>query len=124
MSAYTIGSLFSGYGGLDMGVQEVLGPARLAWVSDIEPGPVSLLAHHHPGVPNIEDITRVDWRRARGRDLRRKPLPGSVSGRPECGNDARHPVRLVGVDVPRDSDHPPAPRRVGKRTRSTQCLSL
>lgn len=58
---YTIGSLFSGYGGLDMGVQMALGPARVAWVSDIEPGPTRILAHHYPDAPNLGDITRVDW---------------------------------------------------------------
>ena len=58
---YTIGSLFSGYGGLDMGVQMALGPARVAWVSDIEPGPTKLLAHHHPDAQNLGDITRIDW---------------------------------------------------------------
>lgn len=58
---YTIGSLFSGYGGLDMGVQLALGPARLAWVSDIEPGPMRILTHHHPDATNLGDITRVDW---------------------------------------------------------------
>lgn len=28
----TIGSLFAGYGGLDLGVQQAFGPARTAWV--------------------------------------------------------------------------------------------
>ena len=58
---YTIGSLFSGAGGLDMGVQMALGPADLRWVSDVEPGPCALLAHHWPTVPNLGDITTVDW---------------------------------------------------------------
>ena len=40
----TIGSLFSGYGGLDMGVQLALGTMRTAWVSDVEPGPNKILA--------------------------------------------------------------------------------
>jgi len=55
-----IGSLFSGYGGLDIAVQSVLG-GEVAWVSDIEPASVQVLAAHHPGVPNLGDITAVDW---------------------------------------------------------------
>ena len=55
-----IGSLFSGYGGLDMAVQEVFG-GSLAWVADPAPGPSKVLAHRHPDVPNLGDITRVDW---------------------------------------------------------------
>ncbi len=56
-----IGSLFSGYGGLDMAVQSVVG-GRVAWVSDIEPGPSRILATHHPDIPNLGDVTTIDWR--------------------------------------------------------------
>lgn len=59
--SYTIGSLFSGYGGLDLGVQMALGSGELAWVSDIEPGPKAILKHHHPNVENLGDVTQVDW---------------------------------------------------------------
>ena len=57
----TYGSLFSGYGGLDMGVQAALGEGRVAWVSDIEPGPQSILAHHYPEAQNLGDVTAIDW---------------------------------------------------------------
>jgi len=55
-----IGSLFSGYGGLEQGVQSVFGGGT-AWVSDIDPGACKILAHRYPDVPNLGDITRVDW---------------------------------------------------------------
>ena len=39
----TIGSLFTGYGGLDMAVRMALDTeARIAWTSDVEPGPCRL----------------------------------------------------------------------------------
>lgn len=39
----TIGSLFTGYGGLDMAARMALDPeARVAWTSDIEQGPCRL----------------------------------------------------------------------------------
>ena len=60
MNGPRIGSLFSGYGGLEMGVQSVLG-GHTAWVSDIDPGACKILAHRYPGVPNLGDITQVDW---------------------------------------------------------------
>ena len=56
----SIGSLFSGYGGLDMAVQVTLG-GDLAWYSEIEPAACTVLAAHHPGVPNLGDITAADW---------------------------------------------------------------
>lgn len=57
-----IGSLFSGYGGLDMGVQAVLG-GEVAWHVEFDPAPSRILEHHFPGVPNFGDITDVDWSR-------------------------------------------------------------
>ena len=61
-----IGSLFSGYGGLDMAAQQVFG-GELVFVSDISPGACKLLAHRHPDVPNLGDITGIDWTPWQGR---------------------------------------------------------
>ena len=55
-----IGSLCSGYGGLELAVQAVMG-GETAWVSDIDKGACKILAHRFPGVPNIGDMTGVDW---------------------------------------------------------------
>ena len=55
-----IGGLFYGYGGLDMAVQQVIG-GTLAWYSEIEPGACRIASHHHPGIPNLGDITQIDW---------------------------------------------------------------
>lgn len=58
----TVGSLFTGYGGLDMAVRMAIAPgARVAWTSDVEPGPCRLAEVRWPGVPNLGDITQVDW---------------------------------------------------------------
>ena len=55
-----IGSLFSGYGGLDLGVMEALG-GSVAWHAEFEDAPSRILAHHWPDVPNLGDVTKVDW---------------------------------------------------------------
>ncbi|GAA3299219.1 hypothetical protein GCM10020295_36840 [Streptomyces cinereospinus] len=55
-----IGSLCSGYGGLDLGVQAALG-GTLAWHAEFNPDAARILARHWPGVPNLGDITAVDW---------------------------------------------------------------
>ena len=68
-AGFTSGSLFAGYGGLHRGVEHVFG-ARLAWVSDIPQYDTkgvlvgdapAILAHRYPGVPNLGDITTIDW---------------------------------------------------------------
>lgn len=61
MSYPTVGALFAGYGGLDLAVEEVFN-AKLAWVSEYDKGPSKVLAHHWPNVPNLGDITQIDWR--------------------------------------------------------------
>jgi len=55
-----IGSLFSGYGGLDMGVQRAIG-GDVAWHVEFDPAPSKILEHHYPDVPNYGDIRTVDW---------------------------------------------------------------
>ena len=57
----TIGSLFSGHGGLDLAVHMAIPDTRTVWVSDVEPGPNKILAERFPGVPNLGDITTIDW---------------------------------------------------------------
>ena len=56
-----IGSLFAGYGGLDQGVSSVLG-GEPVWFSEFDAHPSRILAHNYPEVPNLGDITRIDWR--------------------------------------------------------------
>jgi len=55
-----IGSLCSGYGGLDLAVSSFIG-GELAWVAENDPAASKVLAHRFPGVPNLGDITAVDW---------------------------------------------------------------
>lgn len=55
-----IGSLFSGYGGLDMAVAAHY-DATVAWHVEYDKHPAAVLAHHFPDVPNYGDVTAVDW---------------------------------------------------------------
>lgn len=55
-----IGSLFSGYGGLDLAVMKVTG-AEVAWHCEWEDAPSKILDKHFPGVPNYKDVTKVDF---------------------------------------------------------------
>lgn len=57
---YRLGSLFSGYGGLDLAVSDVLG-TQLAWVADDAKTPAAILAHRFPDVPNLGDVRAIDW---------------------------------------------------------------
>ena len=71
MKGPRIGSLFSGAGGLDLAVLHVFG-GRVAWHCEIEwledkngklrpNAAVKVLEHRFPGVPNLGDISAVDW---------------------------------------------------------------
>lgn len=62
--SFRIGSLCTGYGGLDMAVMRAfsaLAP-KLAWVADNSKHASTLLAKRFPRVPNLGDLERVDWR--------------------------------------------------------------
>jgi DNA (cytosine-5)-methyltransferase 1 len=55
-----IGSLFSGAGGLDMAVEHVFG-GNVVWHCEQDKAASTVLAHRWPNVPNLGDITTVDW---------------------------------------------------------------
>lgn len=53
------GSLCSGYGGLEMGAELVLGPLEHVWHGEYDAAPSAVLAARWPGVPNLGDIAAV-----------------------------------------------------------------
>ena len=55
-----IGSLFSGYGGLDLAIEAVF-DAETVWHCEWEDAPSTVLEAHWPGVPNYRDVTQVDF---------------------------------------------------------------
>ncbi|GAB3633498.1 hypothetical protein GCM10027421_28510 [Microbacterium shaanxiense] len=55
-----VGSLFSGYGGLDFAAEEVFG-AKTIWFSEINEPVARVFSHHWPDAPNLGDITTIDW---------------------------------------------------------------
>jgi len=55
----TVGSLFSGIGGFDLGLEAA--GLRVLWQSEIEPYCNKVLAARWPHVPNHGDIRQIDW---------------------------------------------------------------
>lgn len=83
-STIRIGSLFSGYEGIGLALREIFGTVEHVFVSDVckhtktkdgrhevghyEPhrAPCSILAHRFPDVPNLGDVSLIDWSPWRG----------------------------------------------------------
>jgi DNA (cytosine-5)-methyltransferase 1 len=91
-----IGSLFTGYGGLDMGVRSVLG-GHLAWHCDNAPGPARILAHRWPEVPNLGDIRAVNWTTAPPVDVLTGGFPCQDVSHAAAGRIGLHPGRRSGL---------------------------
>ncbi|ORT58197.1 hypothetical protein BKD26_20045 [Streptomyces sp. CB03238] len=52
--------LCAGFGGLEIAVEELTGEP-VAYVAEVDPYAAQILAHHHPEIPNLGDITCIDW---------------------------------------------------------------
>ena len=55
----TVGSLFSGIGGLDLGLERA--GMRVIWQAEIDPYCCQVLRQHWPDVPNLGDVSRIEW---------------------------------------------------------------
>lgn len=98
-----IGSMFTGYGGLDLAV-----PGELAWVSDIGRSPEKVLSYHFPETENLGDIQAVNWGHVEPVDIfvgGYPCQPFSVYGRKKGELDQRHlwPQVLEGLKALRPS---------------------
>ncbi len=67
-SRLRIGSLFSGYGGLDLAVEHVFN-ATTVWFSELNAPVARVFSHHWPDAPNLGDITAIDWRHVEPVDI-------------------------------------------------------
>ena len=87
----TYGSLFSGIGGIDLGLDRA-GFTPL-WQSEIDPYASRVLAKHWPHVPNLGAITTIDWSTVERPDLicgGYPCQPFSLNGHRRGGDDPRH----------------------------------
>jgi DNA (cytosine-5)-methyltransferase 1 len=57
-----LGSLCTGYGGLDLAAAAVFDVVPV-FHAEVDPAAARVLAHRFPGVPNLGDITALDWTR-------------------------------------------------------------
>jgi DNA (cytosine-5)-methyltransferase 1 len=87
----TVGSLFSGIGGLDLGLERA--GMNVIWQSEIDPYASRVLKKHWPEVPNYGDIKTINWG-----DIVRPDVicggypcqPFSTAGKRKGTDDPRH----------------------------------
>jgi DNA (cytosine-5)-methyltransferase 1 len=87
----TVGSLFTGIGGLDLGLERA--GMRVIWQSEIDPYACRILAKHWPDTPNHGDITQIDWSSIERADIicgGYPCQPFSTAGQRRGAEDPRH----------------------------------
>ena len=87
----TVGSLFSGIGGLDLGLERA--GMKVIWQSEIDPYCNKVLKKHWPEVINHGNIKNIDWRTVKRPDIvcgGYPCQPFSVAGKRKGAEDPRH----------------------------------
>jgi len=85
------GSLFSGIGGIDLGLERA--GMTCIWQSEIEPYACQVLAKHWPDIPNLGDICDIDWTTVERADVvvgGYPCQPFSIAGSRRGEDDSRH----------------------------------
>ena len=88
---FTVGGLCSGIGGLELGLERA--GMRTIWQSETDPYASKVLAKHWPDVPNLGDLTAVDWSSVVRPDLVCGGFPCqpfSHAGSRKGADDSRH----------------------------------
>ena len=87
----TVGSLFSGIGGFDLGLERA--GMKVIWQSEIDPFACKVLKKHWPDVPNLGDINKIDWTNIERPDVicgGYPCQPFSTAGKRGGATDPRH----------------------------------
>ena len=87
----TVGSLFSGIGGIDLGLERA--GHKVIWQSEIDPYACKVLQKHWPKVTNHGDIKKIDWATVERPDIicgGYPCQPFSTAGKRQGANDPRH----------------------------------
>ena len=87
----TVGSLFSGIGGLDLGLERA--GMEVIWQSEIDPYACKVLAKHWPEVVNHGNIKEIDWTQVERPDVicgGYPCQPFSTAGKRRGEEDPRH----------------------------------
>jgi DNA (cytosine-5)-methyltransferase 1 len=87
----TVGSLFSGIGGIDLGLERA--GMNVIWQSEIDPFACKVLKKHWPEVPNHGDIKEIKWHEIERPDIicgGYPCQPFSTAGKRRGNQDPRH----------------------------------
>jgi DNA (cytosine-5)-methyltransferase 1 len=87
----TVGSLFSGIGGIDLGLERA--GHRVLWQSEIDNYACRVLKKHWPEIPNLGDVKKINWSEVPNVDIIAGGYPCqpfSTAGKRKGKEDPRH----------------------------------
>jgi DNA (cytosine-5)-methyltransferase 1 len=91
ITTHDLGSLFSGIGGLDLGLERA--GMTVKWQSEIDPYACRVLKKHWPHVPNLGNIKEINWKEVEKVDVicgGYPCQPFSTAGKRNGEEDPRH----------------------------------